>query len=638
MNRLRLLLVLVAFAVAPTIVLAANVTGSAFPYGNVQLSSPPFDHPWPGLGSDYSTLSRGVETVMWNPASLAKTNYTDASLAVMMGSGLSTLDKKYNTEDKDQNFGGLGNEKMSFFFTGDQTVTTLATREHTGQAGYAVQGTGINYKQGLRINDWLTLGIVSRSDIGASVDTAGDFPMFGRFTADFASNQFTLGNTLTINIDQNGYPTLTITPEGGSSYTQKLADKIWSGFLNQKSTVPFDVIVDANNNLSVSAPLTMAGAAQWHNLAVGLSLTPISASCDIDNSARAVIRPGTPDIYFYQPNLDPNNEQSIQNWLQDPNQYGTELGYVRNTVRVPAGETVAEAKYRGFYTASAARFDLGATYDLSDNFVFGLALENLNGATLDFKGNGITSYVNTRITTFEAPPLDPTQQFNWSIFNDNFSTVEGTAQYYLEDQLKAELPKKIRFGVAVKKPMIIALDYEMNQTPINFKYQDKTTQQTNIGSVTNLSTVRLGIETQMFTLPWWLRSGVSVMLKPTLGNVTDKNMQDSFDKAFKFGVLPTALELGTEADFWGVTGGAAFGTNLNPLIAAAQGDTLDLDLSKVIFYDIYAGRGQWTFSYIATFDPGATAAAFNNRADQSQNNFDPSYIRYVQTLKVTYRL
>ncbi len=162
---------------------------------------------------------------------------------------------------------------------------------------------------------------------------------------------------------------------------------------------------------------------------------------------------------------------------------------------------------------------------------------------------------------------------------------------------------------------------------------------TKVGSISNITLLRLGTETQLFALPCWLRGSSIFMLKPTLSNF-DQETMDQIDKFFKFGVLPVALELGTEFNFWGVIVGDGLGVNLTPLISAAQADAVNLDFAKVTYYDIYVGNGPWRVSYTAAFDPGASASAYGNRADKTKTIESPSdamtYLRYIQTLKVSY--
>ncbi|MGB9613644.1 MAG: hypothetical protein ACPL4K_05695, partial [Candidatus Margulisiibacteriota bacterium] len=537
--------------------------------------------------------------------------------------------------DLTKNLDDKGYMKLGLYLTTDPLVTLTATREHTGHAIYSNNSTGVNFKQSINFNDWLSFGVINRSKSGAAIDLSGSFTAMAKFTANFLNASINISNNLSASIDNLGYTTLTITPEVGRNYEKSLDQPLWSGFTQQSSTMPLTTLLEARNDLSISAPLTMVAAAKWKDLAVGLSLTPITANANINNNLRMVANENTPDLVFYQPNLNPADEQSILNWANDPNQYASEIGYRKNIVRVPAGEVIAEARYQGFYQANTTRLDLGATYDLGDFLTLGLVLENLGGASLDFRGSGRVAYVNSRIGTLESPSFDATQPLYWSPFRDTLKPVEGTENYFLEEQLSSELPKKIRYGIALRKPFLIAIDYEQNQTPIKFKWEDQNTKEIKIGSLSNFGFWRIGLETKVLFLPWWLRGSTILMTKPTATNVSAE-VQSNIENYFKYGFIPLGFELGSEADFWGVLSGFSLGLNLSSIISLAQLDTLNLDLGKVIYYNIYSSYGPWTISYLASFDPGASAGAYSNRTDKNEG-FGLSHVRYVQTLTLSYK-
>jgi len=636
MKPFRIVILYLALLALASAAAAASVPGTDFPYASFRLQLPPADNPFPGFGNYHSALSRGIDSVLWNPASLSKIEYAGVSFSTGQNPGAFGYGKSYDVEDKIEKIADREDTKIGIFFTSDPTVTTPVTRENTAHALYANTSLAMDFKQALKINDWLTLGFISRSDTNASIDMTGEFPVIGRFTGEYANTQQSISDRLSVAIDNNGFASFTITPEGGTSYTRQLSEALWSGFLNQSSVVPASSYLDAKNELNFSSPWTMAGAAKLRNLSVGISLTPISANCNIYNHAWTAIDAGTPDMTFYQPNFDPNNESSFLNWVGDPTQYATEKGYKRNVIVIPAGDVIAEARFQGFYQASTSRIDLGATYDLGDNFTFGLALENVTGATLNFKGSGRVVYVNSRVGSLEAPSLDPTKEFSWNLFSDTYQPAGGTENYFLEEQLNAQLPKIVRLGIAIKKPLLIALDYEQNQSPINFKYEDKTTKQVKIGTVSGINLLRMAAETELFALPVWLRSSLTLMFKPNLENV-EQSSKDSLDKAFQYGVLPVGLDLGTEFNIREVIFGDNLGFNLTPLISLAQADALNQDLNKMAYYDIFARYGQWQFNYLMSLDPAATAGAYGNRADKTVKDFKLEYVKWMQTFTVSYK-
>jgi len=609
-----------------------TVEGADFPNLRFTLKTQPLETPYPGLGNYYSALSKGLETVMWNPASLTEIKYAQGSVSIVNGSGNLEYSRNYETEDGSTGVGDQDEFQIGYFFTGDETVTTPATREHTGHTYYQTESTGINFKQGVKANDWLSFGILTHSNVGSSIDMSGIFPATARSSADFLNKSDILGTGMSI--DSSGKLTFTYTPESGPDYTYSTTDPMWSGFLNQTSVVPVSLIVESRNDINVEHGVTMAGAFKWENISVGASLTPISANMNINNTARAVIKSGTPDVYIYQPDFDPEDESAALNWIQDPTLYGGEAGYKRNTINVPEGEVVAEGRYKGFYQSSAMRADLGAHFDLYEVLSLGIMLENFGGANFNFRGQGRVAYANTRISTSEPGGFEPGQEFVWNMFSDDFEPVEGTENWFLAENMNVELPKRIRIGAALKKPFLIALDYETNQTPIRIPSAEGENLPNDV-TISNISMLRLGIETQLFALPVWFRGGMPLMFKPTIVGATQEVL-DNVDKAFQYGVLPVGIDLGMEINFYGTHVGGDFGMKpVDTIISYYQLDTLNLDLGKIGYYDVYVTHDPWKFTYLAVIDPGSTAGAYGNRVDKDEG-FKPEHLRWIQTFTVSY--
>ncbi|MFH1826546.1 MAG: hypothetical protein ABH823_04560 [bacterium] len=625
---------LIAVLVLSTCAFAETVTGTTFPYARISLNTPPLENPYPGMGSYYSALSKGIKTVLWNPASLAKIEHAETDLAFINEIEPANVTYNYETSDQTMSFGSQGNETLSttLYFTGDVNVTTAATREHTFDGYYNTNSTGINFKQALRVNDWLNVGVISRGHTNIAVDMSGDFPLVNKLNANFAGSSTSLIEGL--NINEDGYLTFTFTPEGADTgYTVNTPQPLWSGFLEQESTVPYHMILEARNDIQVNSDITLSGAMQRGNLSLGLNVTPISATANVNNKARAVIDEETPDIVLYKPNFDPENELDTINWFADETQYTSEIGYIQNYVRVPDGEIIADACYKGFYSANTMRLDLGLQHEVNDWLTLGLALENIGGANLNFQGSGRLAYVNSRISTEEPTGLaDPTADFNWDLFLDNFATYEGTEDFYLEEQLTVEIPKKMRLGFAIKKPILVAIDYESNQTPIRYQYTDEDGQpQTMI--ISNLNLWRIGTEMQVLFLPAWIRSSVTLVAKPSLANA-DAQTEESFNTYFQYGILPLDLNNSLEINFWGYLVGNSFGINASSLLALAQFDTMHQSMNKLLYTDLYLVRGPWQFSYLMALDPALTAGAYANR---TTDEFQFSMLKWIQTISIGYR-
>jgi hypothetical protein len=608
----------------------AAIQGVDFPNIRFTLKAKPVETPYPGLGNYYSALSKGLETVMWNPASLTDIKYAQGSVSIVEGSGALEYTRSYETDDGEINVGDQDEFQIGYYLTDDESVTTPATRKHTGHALIETVGTGINFKQGIKANDWLSFGILTHSNVGSSLDMSGIFPVTARSSSNFLNKSDILGTGMSI--DNSGNLTFTYTPESGPEYTYSTTDPMWSGFLSQTSVVPVSMIVESRNDINVEHGVTMAGAFKWENISVGASLTPISANMNINNTARAVIKSGTPDVYIYQPDFDPEDEAGALNWIQDPNLYGSESGYKRNTINVPEGEVVAEGRYQGFYQSSAMRTDLGATVDFSDVLSLGIVLENFGGANLNFRGQGRVAYANTRISTEEPGGFEPGQEFHWNMFSDNFEPIEGSEDWFLAENMNVELPKKIRIGAALKKPFLIALDYETNQTPIRVPSSEGNPDDI---TISNLSMLRVGIETQFFTLPMWMRFGIPLMLKPNVKGATQEVL-DGIDDAFQFGVLPVGVDLGMEINLYGTHVGGDFGMKpLDTIISYYQLDTLNLDLGKIGYYDVYVTHDPWKFTYLVITDPGSTARAYGNRTNKDEG-FQLEQLKWIQTFTISY--
>ncbi|PIS30577.1 hypothetical protein COT42_02750 [Candidatus Saganbacteria bacterium CG08_land_8_20_14_0_20_45_16] len=624
---------IIVFLLVTTSVQAAVVTGTAFPYARFHLTPPPQSNPFPGLGTYYSTLSSGIETTLWNPASLAKIEHAQTSCSLFMGGESVSYPRTFNSEDGSASLGDQDTFSLDYYFTGDESVTTAATREHTAHTFFDFKNNSLNVKQSFKFNDWLALGFITQTHSGFSMDLDGAFPMIAKTSASFAGSNDIFGSGFAIN--NNGYLTYTKTEEGGSTYNFTTTQALWSGFLNQNSNVPLSVITQANNELAFDSDLILCGAVKWDKLSFGANLVPISASANITNTALAYVKAGTPDISIYLPNVDANDESSVLNWLQNPDQYSSESGYDRNVISVPAGEVVAEAKYNGFYQASTVRSDLGLNYDLGEIATVALALENFGDAALNFRGQSRVAYVKSRVSTDEPTGFDdPSQEFQWKLFKDTFETVSGTEDLFLEPEINIHLPKKIRLGFALKKPLLLAIDYEQNQTPLIINYSDNDIAKTL--TLSNLSILRLGLESQLFFLPARFRCGAPLLLKPEISS-TDAELKDNIEQAFKYGLLPAGLTLGLDVNAWGKVIGASTGFSVLPIISLYQCDLQNNDLARIAYYDIYFVNDPWQVTLSCALDPTGTAGAYANRSDLLDKSLKMEYLKWLQTLSISYK-
>jgi hypothetical protein len=625
---------LAIFLLLSSLALAADVD---FPYGTIKLRLSPADDPFPGFGDYYTTIDKGMKSALWNPASLGKLKLSEATLGLATAAGSYSIDKVSKINETRGSFEvGAGSTTTSFmnyalfFRYPGQIGSGLTTKEVeiNSNLKYSTSVSGNNFSAAQRVNDWLTVGFASYNPIEVGFDLAGNFPITGRTTMNMYG-----ANMGDLRITSRGSLEYTFAP--GITYE---SGAVWSGFLSQEATIPFINMSELRNDLNIQAPYVGTIAARRGNFYAGINLLPVSASSVIDNDVRTVVSSDTPDCNFYSPNFDPNNQQDIINWVTNEAKYGTSAGYNSKLVDLPQGELVANTKYRGYYNGSTARFDLGMMYDVSEWFTVGLNLENFGGAALNMKGNGLASYMTYRdVNTQEAGNLfEPGTAGEWKIFTDRWITTyeAGGKPLYLEPEKNYALPKRVRCGFTLRRPFLIAVDLESNQNTITIP---GSVEASNL-NISNLTFLRIGVETRVFVLPWWLRGGTTLALKPTVTGLQSE-AQDTLTKAFKYGVLPLKLDLGTSINFWSYLVDGSFGINGLPLINLLQVDTTNIDLSKMVYCNLGLTKDAWQVNYLLQADPLASAAAYNKKPDPpgGKKSFEFTDVKYLQTLAVTYR-
>ncbi|MDD5594083.1 MAG: hypothetical protein PHG97_05045 [Candidatus Margulisbacteria bacterium] len=635
----------ICFAILLPVLLFSNSGFCAdlnYPYGRINLRLPPAEDPFPGFGGGYSTISLGMKSALWNPATLGKLKLAEASFGQASVTGpqdlsrTTPLKEMSGTLEVGAGTGSSGNAVLRYalFFRPAADVAGIGTTTKEIQVksslSYATSGTGINFSAAQRVNDWLTVGFASRNPLQADISLAGNFPVTGRTDMSLYGQNFG-----SFSIKNDGKLSFTFT-SGGVVTTRETAAPAWSGFLSQEVTIPFSNISEFRNSFNVESPYVGTIAAQRGNFYAGLNMLPISATAQIDNDVRTVVNADTADQVMYSPNFDPNDPVASANWFLDANQYGAQAGYSTKTIQLPSGDIIANAKYRGFYSGSTARFDFGLLYDPTEWFTVGLMLENVNSAALDMKGNGLAGYMTYRnINTQEATTLlQPGGNSTWAPFGNQWVTTteaNGTP-IVLDAEKNYQLPKRLRCGFSLKRPFLIAVDYEQNQTPFTIPASNEIT-------VSNLSFIRVGVESRLLSLPFWLRGGTTLALKPTITS-KDQQLVDNINKAFKFGVVPVKLDLGSTLNLWGWEIWDSLGVSLMPLIGLVQFDAANIDLGKMVYLNLALKKDAWQVDYLSQVDPVATLAANRNSGRPARDGSIPwetSDLRFTQTLGVTYK-
>jgi len=632
---LKRLVVIIIAVFSLTIVVHADFD---FPYGSVKIKVPPSENPFPGFGSYYSTIAKGMKSILWNPASLGKLGLTEASFATISPSDTYGYSR---TMALSETSGTLeGGASLALLFRPPAEIGSgISTTDInvTVHADYATSSTGINFSSALKVNDQVAIGFTSNNPLELDLNLAGSFPITVRTAIDLKGQ--TVGG---MEIANDGKLKYTF-GSGATITTYESTQPIWDGFLTQEVTVPFTNLSELRNNISIQSPYTGTLAGNFGQLCLGINMVPIYATANIQNDVRTVVNSDTDDGFLYTPNFDTSNQTELASWINDSDNYGSAAGYQRKVIKLPARETIATAKYKGDYTASTARFDIGAIFDVNNWLTVGLNLENASGSSLNFKGTGRSAYVTYREINTEdagdvAELIQPGGKSAFDLFTDTWvSTTEaGGNSLFLEAEKNYALPKKIRFGIAFKKPFLIAVDFEQNQVPIKYM-----TTENNLPveiTISKINFMKIGTEMRIFALPVWLRGGTTLMSKPEISSLS-AGAQSSLDKVFQYGFLPLNFDLGLETNAWDVIINTAFGINAQSLISSMQLDTGNMGLNKLVYYDITLGKDAWQISYLAEVDPTGTASAYGTKTVPAgtSKSFAAADIKFVQTLGLTYR-
>ena len=636
-----------------------------FPYINITLKQPALEDPYPGMGNNYSSLGGGIDTVLWNPAGLAKTTTMEIYIGLPSAAGSPKFLKNFQVEDIGFDTDDLLKDftitdstagfSAGFIFSDDLNQTGFTTHEYAGHLGYFTIPTGSSYKQALKALDWLTLGVSTHGESGYSIDIAGGFPAQLKLDMDWNNFDDLSGSGSSI---KDGIITVVFTPEVGPPITYTTPAAIYSGFLNQDQRIPMTAVFKLHNDLNVQSNLTLTGAGNFGKFYIGANVTPINATANIDDNIKVVFDSQAPDTYALMPNFDPKSQTSIANWVASDKLWGSPEGYDKNSlVKVPAGENLGEFKYQGLLSAQTYRFDLGAMYDISDDLTIGMNFENVTRASLAFKTTGAVAYANYRsLPTLTSDP---------NTIAGNFTNVTSQT-FMIEPEKNVQLPQRLRFGVTLRKPYLLTLDYEFLLTPISFRYNFTSGSKTYTDLIFNdVRFVRAGFEARLFDSPAYVRMGSIFLLTPELIG-DDRLTRQTFESMFSYGFYPIKFDIGMRfvQPNYEFGGGAGFSgmsflspfsvwwlstpsvidwTNKDVASAVAilfptiltthnLGDTLNQDFNRIAYFSSYFKRDNWQMTLQNAFDIGATGRAYNTATSRKDVL---SWIKWLTTLTIS---
>jgi hypothetical protein len=554
----------------------------------------------PSLKSQFSALSNSVTDILANPAGIMHVNTFEVAI------GLSAFVENPIKSDEnriyvdDNNMGGMENSPNSrtyVRFTDDRSVVTPEPRPITINEDYS-KGGGVNFfGVTYRISDWLAFSISRKRLTAITFDYNLLTPVLLDAKANFRGTSFEAGGTGNyIRIRDDGTVEVVVS---GTPYTSEVA--AWSGFLEQGTgevnwvNGTFDNTIVNHNGIVLSAA-AKTGAFSW-----GLNIMPVTIDMELNNEVYISSDSNNSNIKFYLPKMDFGSSFEALYWATA--ECGTQSGYRSMEVETLAGQQIGSAKIAGKYSASYTRMDFGMQWEPNDYFSAGAVYENFNGAVMDLKGVNVIQYVQHRVDTASQMPTAEGESY-WNPYLAT-PTHEVETENIIRNTLTMqpiELPKKLKFGIAFKKPMLVAVDWEQWQNEYKFTSDPGHPETAHYITLSDLSFLKFGGESQVLFLPMVVRGSITGMFKPT---TNDAATQKSFDDMYS--TLPIVPVDGNMYLGFGIMDGEfglGFGGGGLPYMQAIM---LDMSsIMKVFYTNIYYTKGNWQVSYLMTMDPVLT--------------------------------
>lgn len=614
MRTISLILIMVLF-LPLRIFCATGAVDSSYKYDYTQ--PPEFQ---PSLNSQFTALSCGVTDIFANPAGIMHVNTFEVAVG---GSGFvsNPISKDTNTVYIDD-VGAKGIEQSPrsrayIALTDDRGSISPESRPFTIDEDYS-KGGGINYfGTTYRVADWLAFSVSRRRPTAITFNYRLLTPVMANAVANLRGTSIEVGGSGNyINIKDDG--TIEAFQSGVMIGTSDVS--AWPGFLEQGTSEVNWANGTFNNSIINQNGIVISAAAKTGQFSWGLNVMPMTIDMELNNEVYVQSDSNNKNLKFYLPDLDFGSTFEALNWVTM--ECGTESGYRSIEVETVPGQQIGAAKIAGKYSASLTRMDLGMQWEPNDFISFGAVYENFNGATLRLSGVNVVQYVEHRIDTNSSMP---TLESYWNPFlatPTHEVETERTIRNILTMQ-PIELPKKVKFGFALKKPVLVGVDWEQWQNEYKITSDPGHPETAHYIDLKDISFIRIGLESQVLFLPMIMRGSVTGMLRPTSSDPdTEKSLDDLYSKVpivpvdgniyFGFGVYDS--EIG-----FGIGGGGL------PLIQALM---LDMSsIAKIFYANVYYKRGDMQISYLMTVDPVLTGFS----SDVSTTPGAESSLKLMQT-------
>ena len=575
----------------------------------------------PSLNSQFTSLSSSVVDVSANPAGLMHVTTLEIAVggSAYVSNPIKSDKNTFSVDDID--LGGIQNSPNSRAYarlTDDRSAVTPESRPVNIDEDYS-KGGGITFLgMTYRVADWLAFSVTRKRPTSISFNYQATAPVMVDARADFtgtsieaggAGNFISVRNDGTIEVLANGVV-----------YTSEVS--AWNGFLHQGTSEVNWVNGTFDDSLFNNNSVVLSAAAKTGQFSWGLNVMPETVEMDLNNAVSVVSDSGNTNPKVYLPNIDFASTGDAIAWVTM--EAGLPSGYRSIEVETLAGQQIGAAQVAGKYSGSLTRMDFGMQWEPTDFLSFGAVYENFNRATLKLEGVDIIQYVEHRIDTSSQFPTQEGSTY-WDPYLPA-PTHEVDTENVIRNTLTMqpiELPVKVKFGMALKKPFLIAADWEQWQNEYEFSSDPGHPDTAHLISLSNISFIKLGIESQLWALPVIIRGSVTGLLKPSTNDpTTQKSLDDLFSQStvvpvdgniyLGFGVFDGEFGLG-------VGGGGL------PLIQAMTFDVSEL--AKVFYSNVYYKRGNWQVSLLSTVDPVLTGFS----SDLSNTPGTSSDLKLMQT-------
>lgn len=554
----------------------------------------------PSLNSEFSSLASGVTDVMVNPAGILRVPTLEVALggsALVTNPIKSDENKVYVNDVSAVGIQDSPNSRAYARLTDDRSASTQEARPISINEDYS-KGGGLNFFGATyRIADWLAVSISRKRPTEISFNYQALAPVLASAQADFRGTSVEAGGAgNSVGITSDGTAEVLI---GGTVVSQSNGP-VWSGFLQQGTSEVNWLNASANDSITDQNSIVISTAVKTGGINWGLNIMPETIDLNLDNDAYIMSDSGNSNLKVYIPNFDFSSTEEAIFWATQ--ECTTPDGFRTIEVETLAGSQLASAKVAGQYSASFVRMDLGMQWDPTDYLSFGGVYENFNDATVKLEGVTYVYVQHMIDTSAHFPTLEGSTYFDPFLSSPTHEVDTENAIRNVLTMQPIELPRKLRFGFALKKPILIAVDWEQWQNEYQFSSDPAHPDTAHNISVKNISFLKLGLESRIATLPMIVRGSITGMFKP---ETSDPQTEANLDKLYSttplipvdgniylgFGVYNGELGIG-------VGGGGL------PLVQALMFDMSSL--VKVFYSNIYYKWGDWQVSYLFTLDPVLT--------------------------------